>query len=525
MVCAEALAGSYQIRSRVMRAAGLTISLILVLSLAGQLFGQSLKTRSTLKDSLTGGGLINFSTGEITRASEAAGVETLSAKDELHSGDHVRVGKGGRAEVLLNPGYYLRLSEDTEVELLDLSPDNLKVKLLRGAAILEISINHTGLIFGSDGDRVNKLFYEPVMVSTARDEYAVTQGGVYRFDVRPNGDSELRVLKGVAVINSKLVQDDRKASIEGGRVTVTRLNASPEDAFDTWSRERASLLIEVNKSLKDTDWYRRMSKDRQSDFDISVEERSGRVRSEFTVSAVGGLVSSVDEGVSYRRGDGPWEKLLDGDSLESGDRVRTVENSRAAILLYPDCDLHLSGAAEIVYRNDADKGVLIDMLKGSAIIVYRSGGKDGALVALTAPGIRYELTRPGVYRLNVLPEGGSELLVYLGRVVTGGGEIREGKKGLRTKAGFSILPFNRKVAADSFEVWSYRTTISSAASGGNWWLTLYKKNRVKFGGMWVFDKASGQHTYVPGLWSFRSPYGGQYSTRLKAKDITKRSSR
>lgn len=191
-----------------MRAAHLTIPVILILSLAGQPFGQSLKARSKLKDSLTGGGLINFSTGELTRAGVDGDVWTLSAKDELRSGDHVRVGQGGRAEVLLNPGYYLRLYEYTEAELSDLSPDNLKVKILRGSAILEISVNTTGLIFGQDGERVNKLFYEPVMVSTTRDEYAVTQAGVYRFDVRPNGDSELRVLKGTAVVKGKLAQDE-----------------------------------------------------------------------------------------------------------------------------------------------------------------------------------------------------------------------------------------------------------------------------------------------------------------------------
>jgi hypothetical protein len=515
-----------------MRTAGFIICVILVLSLNGQLFGQSgtqqtqsLKPRSTLKESLSSGGLVNFSAGEVTRASDAVGVETISARDELRSGDRVRVGKDSRAEVLLNPGYYLRLYEYTELALLDLSPDNLKVKILRGSAILEISVNHTGLIFGRNGEQVNKLFYEPVMVATGREEYAVTQGGVYRFDVRPNGDSQLRVLKGAAIVKGKVIQDGNRASVENGQVSLAKLDSSSEDAFDLWSRERASLLIEINKSLKDTEWYRQMSKDRQRDFDIPVEERSAKVRSEFTVSALSGMVSFVDEGVSYKRGDEPWERLLDGDILESGARVRTGEDSRAAILLYTDCDLHLSGAAELIYTNDADKGIVVNMLKGSAIIVYRSVGKDGALLTLTAPGIRYELTRPGIYRLNVSPQGASEMLVYLGRVVTGGGEIREGKRGLSTAAGFSILPFNKKVVADSFEVWSYRTTLASNAAGGNYRVTLYRKNRIKFGGLWVFDKQSGQHTYVPGLWSFRSPYGGQYSTKLKAKDITERSPR
>jgi hypothetical protein len=506
-----------------MRTVSLTVAAILPVLLAGQLFGQSLKqpapdgTGATPKEFLTAGGVVNFSAGEVTRAAGAQAAERLMPRDELHSGDMLRLGRDGRAEILLNPGYYLRLSADTEVALIDLSPDNLKLKLLKGAAIIEISVNYTGLIFGQSGE-INKLFYDPVTIITARDEYAVTEGGVYRLDVRAGGDSELRVLKGMAVVKGHKVQSGARARVQSGQVTLTKLGEASEDAFDLWSRERAGLLLKINKTLKDAAWYRQMSREGSSDF-ITGRERAAVTREQLTISALSGIVNFADDGVSFKRGEASWEKLKAGERLQHGDRLSTGALGRAAVLLYPDCALHLGGAAEIIYSDEASTGLTVSLLKGSAIVVNGTGGKDGAPVALAAPGIRYGLTRPGVYRLNVLPQSRSEMLVYLGRAASSGGNIKEGQKAIYDDTGLTVLRLDRK-AVDSFDVWSYRTTLSSAAGGGNYFLGLYKNNRVRFGGLWVFDKGSGQHTFVPGLWSFRSPYGGQYSTRIKTSEIS-----
>ena len=57
--------------------------------------------------------------------------------DDLNSGDRVRTDSDGRVEILLNPGSYLRLGGNSEVELLDNSLANLEVRLLRGTAIVE----------------------------------------------------------------------------------------------------------------------------------------------------------------------------------------------------------------------------------------------------------------------------------------------------------------------------------------------------------------------------------------------------
>ena len=61
----------------------------------------------------------------------------LNITDDLKAGDLVKTGKDGRVEMLLNPGSYLRVGENSEFELTDNSLENLEVRLIRGTAIIE----------------------------------------------------------------------------------------------------------------------------------------------------------------------------------------------------------------------------------------------------------------------------------------------------------------------------------------------------------------------------------------------------
>jgi hypothetical protein len=63
---------------------------------------------------------------------------SIRGGQEFANGDLVQIGNEGRVEILLNPGYYLRLFNNTKAALVDLSPSNLKIKLLSGSAIFEV---------------------------------------------------------------------------------------------------------------------------------------------------------------------------------------------------------------------------------------------------------------------------------------------------------------------------------------------------------------------------------------------------
>src|SRR5205814_3865468 len=132
------------------------------------------------------------------------------------SGDTIQVGDRGHAEVLLNPGYFLRLSSNSRVRLVDLSPDNLKIKLLAGSAIVEIAIDHFNVKM-----KLNETLFDLVTIVTSRDEYVITKGGAYRFDVKAvDADSDVKVLKGLVIVSGSKVMDGMMATVRDGRVTL-----------------------------------------------------------------------------------------------------------------------------------------------------------------------------------------------------------------------------------------------------------------------------------------------------------------
>ena len=116
-------------------------------------------------------GGVNTVVGQVwvKRAGQAS-EQRLTSEDELASGDVVSTGVWARAEILLNPGSYLRLGEDSEFELVDSSLDNLRIKLLKGSAILE-AIGAENLEL-----RIN--------IVTAQQSLVILRGGLYRINAQ-----------------------------------------------------------------------------------------------------------------------------------------------------------------------------------------------------------------------------------------------------------------------------------------------------------------------------------------------------
>ena len=87
----------------------------------------------------------------------------------------------------MNPGAYLRLSPNSRVRFLDLSPDNLKLKLLQGSAIIEVLVDQ--LDRNPSGKDVRDKFtaYQPITVLTPDAEFVTARSGIYRSDVNSEG--------------------------------------------------------------------------------------------------------------------------------------------------------------------------------------------------------------------------------------------------------------------------------------------------------------------------------------------------
>ena len=85
-------------------------------------------------------GMVNYSEGnpKLYRGTKAG--MPLSAKDQLRAGDRVQVGDSERLELLLNPGSYLRVAGEAELQVLRTSFDDMRFGLSQGVAIIESSV-------------------------------------------------------------------------------------------------------------------------------------------------------------------------------------------------------------------------------------------------------------------------------------------------------------------------------------------------------------------------------------------------
>jgi hypothetical protein len=177
-------------------------------------------------------GGVNFVEGEVTIARKGAKNVQLMKGDSIEIGDRVSTGADGKAEILLNPGSFLRLGGNSAFEFVTTSLDDLQLKLASGTAILEV--------FAAEDFKVE--------VSTPRTDYLLVSTGVYRIDVDTD---RVKVWKGTArVENAGDVRSGRTATSGANGVLVTKFDRDERDAFDLWSRDRSKQLARISAQLK-----------------------------------------------------------------------------------------------------------------------------------------------------------------------------------------------------------------------------------------------------------------------------------
>src|SRR5262245_2338837 len=90
----------------------------------------------------TRAGMVNRTQGKVLIARKEAKDESENGQasngTQMHDGDKLRTESRSYAEVLLNPGSYLRLNELTEISTLNTSLTEIRVELIKGSAIIEI---------------------------------------------------------------------------------------------------------------------------------------------------------------------------------------------------------------------------------------------------------------------------------------------------------------------------------------------------------------------------------------------------
>jgi hypothetical protein len=179
----------------------------------------------------THSGLIYFFVGSAFLRNEPL-EEKFGKFPDIGEGGELRT-TAGRAEVLLTPGVFLRLDENTSIRMLSTSFSDTRVELLGGSVILEVT--------GKLQDTAVKLIYKNWQIR-------VPQEGVCRIDTEP---ARIRAYKGQAAV----AVDDKTetVTVEEGDVLPLAAVLVPDpaatlgnDDFKNWAMNRSEAIAADN---------------------------------------------------------------------------------------------------------------------------------------------------------------------------------------------------------------------------------------------------------------------------------------
>lgn len=151
----------------------------------------------------------------------------------LLAGDQLYVGRGGRAEVQLARGNYIRLSENTELTIAEFSDSVAQFEITEGTVIIRT-------------ERLASVFPR-FEIDTPNSAVVLKQDGLYRIDIRGENSSELIVRNGEAEASTDegtfRVREGHRLAVDtstDGRVELA--SDTTRDDWDQWSYNRDTTI-------------------------------------------------------------------------------------------------------------------------------------------------------------------------------------------------------------------------------------------------------------------------------------------
>jgi len=181
-------------------------------------------------------GGVNEVVGDVTVERDGGRVGRLFKGDEVQIGERVSTGTDGKAEILMNPGSYIRLGPSSSFEFVSTDLDDVRIKVRSGSAIFEV--------FGAEDFKVS--------VNAGASNFTLLETGIYRLDVAANGIASLSVWKGKVRggEGAKAVQGGRRVEFTGSEYMVAKFDRDAKDELTLWSSDRAKTLSRVSASLR-----------------------------------------------------------------------------------------------------------------------------------------------------------------------------------------------------------------------------------------------------------------------------------
>jgi len=174
-------------------------------------------------------GLINFSQGPVLlndRALQPAKGQFPQMKEQ----DTLRTSRG-RAELLLNPGAFLRVGDNTTVRMTSTHITDSRLELLAGTVVVE----------AAELDKNNA-----ITVTCGKATVTILKRGLYRLTAEPAG---LKVFDGKALVESggrRVEVTKGKTVAFDGTLALAKFNRKETDSLDLWSGRRSEYLARVN---------------------------------------------------------------------------------------------------------------------------------------------------------------------------------------------------------------------------------------------------------------------------------------
>jgi hypothetical protein len=182
-------------------------------------------------------GAVSFVSGKVAVSRNNGKSGYLLKGDNVEKGEQLRTGGDGKAEILLNPGSYVRLSENADFKFDSTSLDDLQMNLTAGSAIFEVI---------TDNDF-------KVLVRTPKSKFDLLKSGIYRVDALSDGTGKISVWKGKAAYGSaknEVVKGGQTTATVNGQTAVQKFDRDNKGEFEVWSKERAKSIAQANSKLQ-----------------------------------------------------------------------------------------------------------------------------------------------------------------------------------------------------------------------------------------------------------------------------------
>ncbi len=179
----------------------------------------------------THSGLVYFFEGNVSLGNQRL-EQKFGRFPDIGEGGELRTGQG-RAEVLLTPGVFLRVGENSSIRILSSSFSDTRVEFLQGSAILEAS--------EPASDTAVTVIHKQWQVSMPAE-------GVYRIDSQPpqvivyQGEAKVRAAEAQAGVAVRVGQTLPLAEV----LVAEQSQFAPSDDFKTWAMSRSQSVSADN---------------------------------------------------------------------------------------------------------------------------------------------------------------------------------------------------------------------------------------------------------------------------------------